>query len=78
MPPTQQHGRRGVFDDGEQRVVEPKHAHQITRARVSIGGLAPVNEALESSSFIDALQRCRGRAMGAPGQAGGCEIGISW
>src|SRR6185369_9069002 len=44
MPRTQQAGKRGVFDDGEQRVVEPKHAHQLTRARVSIGGLAPVNE----------------------------------
>ena len=78
MPRTQQPGKRRVFDDGEQRVVEPKHAHQLTRARVSIGGSAPVNEAVEASAFIDALQRCRGRAMGAPGHSGGYEIGISW
>jgi hypothetical protein len=67
-----------VFDDGEQRVVEPKHAHPLTRARVSIGGLAPVNEALESSALIDALPCRRGRAMGARGRSRGCEIGISW
>jgi len=70
MPRTQQPGKRGVFGDGEQRVVEPKHAHPLTRARVSIVGSAPVNEALEASSFVDALQRCRGRAMGAPGRSG--------